>query len=157
MAGSQPTSLDVEALEELKGDEAQISALNHPRVFGWYCFVSKFSDAKKAQLPKVEAPAAAAPKKAAAKSDETDDLNIRLNNESIETLPIEDLTIHQEHLRGIISQHVEETDSIHAQNILNNFDAYAPLFKLVKPKATDVKTLLGHRSRSSAELRVQAQ
>ena len=72
MAGSQPTSLDVEALEELKGDEAQISALNHPRVFGWYCFVSKFSDAKKAQLPKVEAPAAAAPKKAAAAADDDD-------------------------------------------------------------------------------------
>ena len=89
--------------------------------------------------------------------DESDDLAIRLNNESIETLPIEDLTIHQEHLRGMINQHVEETGSLHAQNILNNFTQYAPLFKLIKPKATDVKTLLGHRSRSSAELRVQAQ
>ena len=39
----------------------------------------------------------------------------------------------------------------------NNFSTYAPRFKLVKPKAVDVKTLLGHRSRSSAELRVQAQ
>ncbi|GAA6203748.1 glutamate synthase large subunit [Thalassotalea sp. SU-HH00458] len=89
--------------------------------------------------------------------DENNDLDIRLNHESIETLPIEDLTIHQEHLRGIISQHHEETGSLHAHKILNNFDAYAPLFRLVKPKATDVKTLLGHRSRSSAELRVQAQ
>ncbi|MEW6990304.1 glutamate synthase large subunit [Colwelliaceae bacterium 6441] len=89
--------------------------------------------------------------------DEIGDLDIRLNNESIEILPIADLTIHQEHLRGIISQHFEETDSLHAQNILANFDSYAPLFKLIKPKATDVKTLLGHRSRSSAELRVQAQ
>ncbi|MDO6447341.1 glutamate synthase large subunit [Colwellia sp. 1_MG-2023] len=89
--------------------------------------------------------------------DENNDLDIRLNHESIETLPIEDLTIHQEHLRGIISQHHEETGSLHAHKILNDFDAYAPLFRLVKPKATDVKTLLGHRSRSSAELRVQAQ
>lgn len=89
--------------------------------------------------------------------DESGDLDIRLNNETIELLPIENLTIHQEHLRGIISQHLEETDSLHAHNILSNFDAFAPLFKLVKPKATDVKTLLGHRSRSSAELRVQAQ
>jgi len=48
MHGSQPTSLDVDALESLKADEAQISALNHPRVFGWYSFISKFSDAKKA-------------------------------------------------------------------------------------------------------------
>jgi len=40
---------------------------------------------------------------------------------------------------------------------LNDFDRFAPMFKLVKPTATDVKTLLGHRSRSSSELRVQAQ
>jgi len=91
--------------------------------------------------------------------DEANDLDVKLNNESIEMLSMdnEDLTIHQEHLRGIINQHLEETESLRAQEILNNFDAYAPLFKLVKPKATDVKTLLGHRSRSSAELRVQAQ
>jgi len=89
--------------------------------------------------------------------DEADDLEIRLNSESIELLPITDLTIHQEHLRGIINQHFDETGSARAQDILVNFDAYAPKFKLVKPTATDVKTLLGHRSRSSAELRVQAQ
>ena len=89
--------------------------------------------------------------------DENDDLDIRLNHESIEMLAIGDLTIHQEHLRGIISQHFDETNSLRAQEILANFSAFAPMFKLVKPKATDVKTLLGHHSRSSAELRVQAQ
>ena len=91
--------------------------------------------------------------------DEANDLDTRLNKESIEMLSIDidSLTIHQEHLRGIISEHFEETGSLRAQEILNNFDAFAPLFKLVKPKATDIKTLLGHRSRSSAELRVQAQ
>jgi glutamate synthase (NADPH/NADH) large chain len=89
--------------------------------------------------------------------DETGDLDIRLNKESIEMLAIEELTIHQEHLRGIINQHFEETGSLRAHEILHDFDKYAPLFKLIKPTATDVKTLLGHRSRSSAELRVQAQ
>lgn len=89
--------------------------------------------------------------------DEADDLDIRLNKESIEMLAIEDLVIHQEHLRGIINQHFEETGSLRAQEILKDFDRFTPLFKLVKPTATDVKTLLGHRSRSSAELRVQAQ
>lgn len=89
--------------------------------------------------------------------DEEGDLDVRLNGESIEILPIEDLTIHQEHLRGIIAQHFEETESCRAQEILANFDVFAPMFKLIKPTATDVKTLLGHRSRSSAELRVQAQ
>ena len=74
--GSQPTSLDVDAFESIKADEAQISPLNHPRTFGWYSFFSKFSDAKKAQLPTVEAPAAkaAAPKKEEAAADDMDDL-----------------------------------------------------------------------------------
>ncbi|MFT5813445.1 MAG: glutamate synthase (NADPH/NADH) large chain, partial [Psychroserpens sp.] len=89
--------------------------------------------------------------------DEQDDLDIRLNNESIEMLAIDELNIHQEHLRGIINQHLDETGSLRAEEILTNFATYAPLFKLVKPKAVDVRTLLGHRSRSSAELRVQAQ
>ncbi|NMP30331.1 glutamate synthase large subunit [Thalassotalea sp. M1531] len=89
--------------------------------------------------------------------DEADDLAIRLNNESIEMLAIEDLVIHQEHLRGIINQHFEETGSLRAQAILKEFDTFSSKFKLIKPKATDVKSLLGHKSRSSAELRVQAQ
>ena len=89
--------------------------------------------------------------------DEQDDLDNRLNNESIEMLAIDELNIHQEHLRGIINQHLDETGSLRAEEILTNFATYAPLFKLIKPKAVDVKTLLGHRSRSSAELRVQAQ
>jgi len=89
--------------------------------------------------------------------DERGDLDIRLNTESIEMLAVDSLAIHQEHLRGIINHHFEETGSLRAQEILLDFDKFAPLFKLIKPIATDVKTLLGHRSRSSAELRVQAQ
>ena len=89
--------------------------------------------------------------------DEDNDLDIRLNTESIEMVEMGELVIHQEHLRGIINQHVEETGSLHAQEILANFDAYAGKFKLIKPKSADIKSLLGHRSRSSAELRVQAQ
>ncbi|WP_286233600.1 glutamate synthase large subunit [Thalassotalea sediminis] len=89
--------------------------------------------------------------------DEADDLAIRMNNESIEMLSVSDYNIHTEHLRGIINEHFEETGSLRAQEILADFDKFAPMFKLIKPSATDVKTLLGHRSRSSAELRVQAQ
>ena len=89
--------------------------------------------------------------------DEANDLNIRMNRESIEMLAVDAYNIHKEHLRGIINQHFEETGSLRAQEILNNFDKFVPMFKLIKSKATDVKTLLGHRSRSSAELRVQAQ
>ncbi|MCW8831782.1 MAG: glutamate synthase large subunit, partial [Colwellia sp.] len=89
--------------------------------------------------------------------DERGDLNTRLNTESIEMLAVDNIAIHLEHLRGIINHHFEETGSLRAQEILHDFDKFAPLFKLIKPTATDVKTLLGHRSRSSAELRVQAQ
>ncbi len=89
--------------------------------------------------------------------DENGDLDVRLNTESIEMLSVDNLSIHKEHLRGIINHHFEETESLRAQEILHDFDTFAPLFKLIKPTATDVKTLLGHRSRSSAELRIQAQ
>jgi glutamate synthase (NADPH/NADH) large chain len=89
--------------------------------------------------------------------DERGDLDVRLNKESIEMLSINDLSIHQEHLRGIINQHFEETGSLRAEEILHDFDKFSSMFKLIKPTAIDVKTLLGHRSRSSAELRVQAQ
>ncbi|QBY04951.1 glutamate synthase large subunit [Thalassotalea sp. HSM 43] len=89
--------------------------------------------------------------------DEQNDLQQRLNGESIEALELVDLRIHQEHLRGIINHHLEETGSPRAAYILENFGEFSSKFKLVKPKATDVKTLLGHRSRSAAELRVQAQ
>ncbi|MGQ7178594.1 hypothetical protein ACUOA5_25315, partial [Escherichia coli] len=40
---------------------------------------------------------------------------------------------------------------------LANWSTFATKFALVKPKSSDVKALLGHRSRSAAELRVQAQ
>ena len=43
------------------------------------------------------------------------------------------------------------------EEILANWPAFSAKFALVKPKSSDVKALLGHRSRSAAELRVQAQ
>ncbi|OCW94052.1 glutamate synthase large subunit [Alishewanella sp. HH-ZS] len=87
--------------------------------------------------------------------DEQDDLALRLNGELVEALDVE-MPILQEHLRSLLHQHVEETGSDKAQRILNDFHNYLSKFKLVKPKTSDVNTLLGHRARSSAELRVQA-
>ncbi|MCJ2375898.1 glutamate synthase large subunit [Vibrio sp. ZSDZ34] len=89
--------------------------------------------------------------------DENDDFTGRVNNESVEALSLSELYIHQEHLRGMIDKHLEMTGSVHAENILANFDEWIPKFYLVKPKAADLNTLLGHQSRSAAELRVQAQ
>lgn len=87
--------------------------------------------------------------------DEQADLALRLNPELVEALAV-DMPILQEHLRSLLHQHLEETGSDKAQRILNNFSQYLPQFKLIKPKTSDVNTLLGHRARSSAELRVQA-
>lgn len=89
--------------------------------------------------------------------DENHDFRGRVNNESVDAISLSDLAIHQEHLRGLISEHLELTNSAHAEDILANFDDWIPQFYLVKPKSADLQTLLGHQSRSAAELRVQAQ
>ena len=87
--------------------------------------------------------------------DEEGDLEQRMNGELIESLDI-DMPIHIENLRGLINDHFEQTQSERSGKILAEFDNWLPKFKLVKPKTSDVNQLLGHRHRSSAELRVQA-
>ncbi|MCF2860096.1 glutamate synthase large subunit [Pseudoalteromonas sp. SMS1] len=89
--------------------------------------------------------------------DEENDIGKRYNPELVEVLTLDSLPSHQEHLRGLIAEHLELTGSDRAEQILANFDLYIPMFRLIKPKSSDVKSLLGHRARSSAELRVQAQ
>ncbi|MBQ4814080.1 glutamate synthase large subunit [Pseudoalteromonas luteoviolacea] len=89
--------------------------------------------------------------------DEENDIGKRFNPELVEVMTLEQLPSHQEHLRGLIAEHLELTGSDRAEQVLANFDLYIPMFKLVKPKSSDIKSLLGHRARSSAELRVQAQ
>ncbi|WP_340621675.1 glutamate synthase large subunit [Xenorhabdus siamensis] len=89
--------------------------------------------------------------------DESDDFRKRVNSELVEVLSIDTLSIHKEHLRGLITEHVRLTGSQHGESILENWSQWVNKFALVKPKSSDVSALLGHRSRSSAELRIQAQ
>ncbi|WP_419149469.1 glutamate synthase large subunit [Pseudoalteromonas 'SMAR'] len=89
--------------------------------------------------------------------DEKGDFEKRINPELVEVVELQPLASHQEHLRGLIVDHLEATSSGRAEQILANFELYLPMFKLVKPKSSDVNSLLGHRARSSAELRIQAQ
>ncbi len=89
--------------------------------------------------------------------DEDGEFRKRVNPELVEVLDVEQLPIHEEHLRGLITEHVHYTQSGRAEEILANWPEWASRFTLVKPKSSDVKALLGHRSRSAAELRVQAQ
>jgi glutamate synthase (NADPH/NADH) large chain len=89
--------------------------------------------------------------------DEDGEFRKRVNPELVEVLDVENLAIHEEHLRGLITEHVQHTGSQRGEEILANWPTWASKFSLVKPKSSDVKALLGHRSRSAAELRVQAQ
>ncbi|WP_213990954.1 glutamate synthase large subunit [Sodalis sp. dw_96] len=89
--------------------------------------------------------------------DETGEFRKRVNTELVEVLDVDQLAIHEEHLRGLITEHVHLTGSHRGEEILADWPAWASRFTLVKPKSSDVKALLGHRSRSAAELRVQAQ
>ncbi|WP_258576557.1 glutamate synthase large subunit [Candidatus Pantoea persica] len=81
----------------------------------------------------------------------------RVNPELVEVLNVDELAIHEEHLRGLITEHVQHTGSSRGEEILANWPLWSSRFALVKPKSSDMKALLGHRSRSAAELRVQAQ
>ncbi|MCV9879719.1 glutamate synthase large subunit [Brenneria izbisi] len=89
--------------------------------------------------------------------DEDGEFRKRVNPELVEVLDVELLAIHEEHLRGLITEHVQHTGSQRGEEILANWPVWASKFALVKPKSSDVKALLGHRSRSAAELRVLAQ
>jgi glutamate synthase (NADPH/NADH) large chain len=72
-------------------------------------------------------------------------------------MSVDDKVILSEHLRGLINRHYEETGSDHSLALLTNFAEESKNFRLIKPKTSDVKNLLGHISRSTAELRIQAQ
>lgn len=89
--------------------------------------------------------------------DEDGEFRKRVNPELVEVLSVDELAIHEEHLRGLITEHVQHTGSSRGEEILANWPLWSSRFALVKPKSSDVKALLGHRSRSAAELRVQAQ
>ena len=84
--------------------------------------------------------------------DESETLESRVNPELVEVLSLEGRGVLQEHLRGIINRHMEETGSRRAERILSGFDEYyVSLFKLVKPKTSDVNSLLGRRGNSPQE------
>ncbi len=84
--------------------------------------------------------------------DEQGAFTARVNAELVEVLPLDGLAVLQEHLRGLIHSHYLETGSARAEHLLAGFDEhYAGLFKLVKPKSSDVATLLGHRGTSPQE------
>ncbi|RTE87761.1 MULTISPECIES: glutamate synthase large subunit [Gammaproteobacteria] len=78
----------------------------------------------------------------------------KINPELVEVLPLS-LNVLKEHLRGLLHEHYESTESAHTHEILRNFDTHLAHFKLVKGKDTDVHDVLGRRARGTEEIRVQ--
>jgi glutamate synthase (NADPH/NADH) large chain len=89
--------------------------------------------------------------------DEEGEFRKRVNPELVEVLDVDQLAIHEEHLRGLITEHVQLTGSSRGEEILASWSEWVTKFALVKPKSSDAKALLGHHSRSADELRIQAQ
>jgi len=84
--------------------------------------------------------------------DEFGALESRLNPELVDIVTLDDQAVLREHLRGMINAHLQETGSERAERLLTGFDEqYVGLFKLVKPKTSDVANLLGHRGTSPRE------
>ncbi len=86
--------------------------------------------------------------------DSDGDLHRRLNHELVEAVAV-DAPIIKEHLRGLIHEHHEATGSAYSQQLLQDFEQVVSEFYIVKPKSANIKELLGHRARSTAELRVE--
>lgn len=89
--------------------------------------------------------------------DEYDRFEARVNPELVDMLPMQDLQMLKEHLRGIVSAHLTETGSERAEMILEDFVSFSDRFKLVKPKGMRVEDLLGKRGRSATELLMTTQ
>jgi glutamate synthase (NADPH/NADH) large chain len=84
--------------------------------------------------------------------DEFGALESRVNQELVDIVTLEENAVLQEHLRGIINLHFLETGSEWAERLLTGFDGqYMSRFRLIKPKTSDIATLLGHRGTSPKE------
>lgn len=73
--------------------------------------------------------------------DEEQNIEKRMNHECAQALPIE-MPAYQHHLKSLIQAHFDATASERAKEILDNFEQWLPKFLLVKPTASDIKTML---------------
>jgi glutamate synthase (NADPH/NADH) large chain len=75
----------------------------------------------------------------------------RYNHELIDIHRVspEGMGTHVQHLRGLIEQHVEETDSVWGAQLINDFRSYIGRFWVVKPKAAAIDSLLENLRRAA--------
>lgn len=88
--------------------------------------------------------------------DRNEQLEKRTNGELVEVLSLENLAIYQEHLRSIIGKHLQQTGSDIAEVLLDDFASQVLHFKLVKPRTSDIGSLLGHRGGATTTLQREA-
>lgn len=76
--------------------------------------------------------------------DEAGDFVDRYNHELVDIHRVnsEPLEPHRNHLRSVIIEFTQETESVWGQHLLNNFDDYIGKFWLIKPKAASLGGLL---------------
>ena len=76
--------------------------------------------------------------------DEDKSFTDRYNHELIDTYRLmpEAMESYALYLQGMIERHVQVTGSVRAREILENFMDYLPKFWMIKPKATDLETLI---------------
>ncbi|UCE89146.1 MAG: glutamate synthase large subunit [Pseudomonadota bacterium] len=84
--------------------------------------------------------------------DEDNTFADRYNQDLVETRRIntEAMEAHRNYLHGMISEHVSETGSAWGRHLLENFDDMVGKFWLVKPKATDLESLINDLQRAAA-------
>jgi glutamate synthase (NADPH/NADH) large chain len=73
--------------------------------------------------------------------DESDHCVHTVNTEFIDVNPVEHPRL-QQHLKGLLLQHYNHTDSLQAKTILDDFEQSVKHFKLIKPKNNSVEHLV---------------
>jgi glutamate synthase (NADPH/NADH) large chain len=75
----------------------------------------------------------------------------RYNHELIDIHRVspEGMGTHVQHLRGLIEHHVEATESVWGEQLLNDFRSYIGKFWVVKPKAAEIDSLLVNLRRAA--------
>jgi len=75
----------------------------------------------------------------------------RYNHELIDISRIhaESMQSHLQHLEALLEQHVAETGSTWAAQIVNDLRTYLPKFWLVKPKAASIDSLIDNLRRAA--------
>ena len=76
--------------------------------------------------------------------DEDKTFTDRYNHELIDTYRLmpEAMESYADYLKIMIEKHVAATGSVRGQEILDNFSDFLPNFWMIKPKASDLETLI---------------